>query len=106
VTKVGEIKASLLRRENLPRISKRARRTVHRRSTHPFYAMDLTGSLNVLNGASLSPLSKKRGSKRRIEGSPPSSYSMPFKPRRKDNLMDAYTWRLSSMASHYKPCWT
>jgi len=79
--KDGGDKRSLLGRKNLLRISERARRTQCRRSIHVFYAMDLTTSLKILNEASLSPLSNKKRSKRRREGSPPSGYKMSFKPR-------------------------
>jgi len=79
--KVEETETSLPRRTNLLRTSEKARKMNHRRSIHAFYAMDLTRSLNVLKGASLLPLSKRKRSKRRREGLPPSNYSMPFKPR-------------------------
>jgi len=43
------------------------------------YAMDIIGSLIILNGENLMPLSKRKRGKGKRKGSLPSSYSTPFK---------------------------
>jgi len=93
VAKVGETKTRLPRRTSLPRISERARRMKHQSNTHVFCATDLIESLSALNGGSSHLSSKKKRSKRKKGRSPHSSYSTPYKPRWRVNLVGACMWK-------------
>jgi len=105
MAKVGEIETNLPRRISLPKTSGRARRMRHQRNTQASYATDSAESLNALNGVSLLPLCKlRKRSMSRKEGLPHSNYSMSFKLRWKVNLVDACTWKPSSILDHYKLC--